>query len=448
MKIKSEIRPQKVLLYGLGVTGKSVIRFLPRHGWEVYVYTDDGVKEEDLFSNQTHPERVHPVKKFDQIPWEALSFVIKAPGIRLDKPLLIEAEKRGMEVLSDLELAYRLFGGEHLIAITGSNGKTTTTSLIAHLLNQADRLATACGNIGFPVLQAFEEASEDGWLVCEASSFQLASVIDFNPFCSAIINITPDHLEWHGSFEAYAQCKYQVASHQTKDHWIFLNPRDKMSRKAEQEGIFSGKVSWIDFSSSLATELHNKEFWHLYGEHNVENALFAAAIAETCALSKEEIYRGLSTFRAIPHRIETVDEIDGIRYINDSKATNVDSTVRALESMDAPVLLIAGGYDKKVPFSDLFEAFKGRGKALILMGETKYQIKEGAENAGLADQVHLVENLSQAVDLAETLAKKGDVVLLSPASASWDMYPGYEARGEEFRQLVREIRIKNDRSRG
>ncbi len=444
MKIKKEIRPETVLLYGLGVTGKSVLNLLPAYGWEVYVYTDDGADFKDLVTDPAYLNHLKPIKTLGEIPWEKLAFVIKTPGIHLDKPLILEAKKRGLELMTDLELAYRLFGGDHLIAITGSNGKTTTTSLITHLFNQADRLAVSCGNIGFPVLQAFEEASEDCWMVCESSSFQLASVKKFNPFCSAIINITPDHLEWHGSFEAYAQCKYEVGSHQTKDHWIFLNPKDRMSKKAQEEGAFTGQIHWIDFESPLARDLHDKDFWHLYGDHNIENALFAAGIAETCGLTKEEIYRGLSTFRAIPHRIETVDEIDGVKYINDSKATNVDSTVRALESMDSPVILIAGGYDKKVPFTDFYEAFKDGGKAMILMGETKYQIQEGAKKAGLGDRVHLVDTLAQALSLAKTLARKGDVVLLSPASASWDMYPGYEARGEEFRQLVKLIRRQKE----
>lgn len=440
MKIKKDIQAQKFLLYGLGVTGKSVLNLLPGYGWEVYVFTDDQSDYRPLVNNKEDLKHIHKIESLSSIPWEELDFVMKTPGIHLDKPLIRQAEERGLEVISDLELAYRLFGGERLIAITGSNGKTTTTSLITHLFNQSDHFAIACGNIGFPVLQAFQEAPDNCWMVCESSSFQLASVKDFDPFVSAIINISPDHLEWHGSFENYMQCKFEVGSHQSKNHRIFLNPKDQLSTKAAKEGKFKAQVKWIDFNSALARDLHDKEFWHLFGEHNIENALFAAAITKECGLRKDEIYRGLSCFRAIPHRIETVDEINGVKYINDSKATNVDSTVRALESMDTPVILIAGGYDKKVPFTDFYVAFKERGKAMVLMGETKYQIKEGSKKFGLEDKVHIVDTMAQAVDLAHSLAEPGDVVLLSPASASLDMYPGYEARGDEFRQLVSKIR--------
>lgn len=439
------VKNRRVLVYGLGVTGQSACEALLWAGAEVCSYADrpaDGWSERDLVMRARLAEMgVRVFEEVDEAQGNAYFFILKSPGIRRDRPLLRWAKEQGIEIWSDLEVAYRLFGGERMLAITGSNGKTTTTSLLTHLLNKAGRKAISVGNIGVGILAEMRHAPEDLFFVVECSSFQLASVCAFAPHIASILNITPDHLDWHDGFEEYALCKSNVARAQQADDVLILNPRDAWLKRFAEEGVFPGRVKWIDSRSDWARELRtDRALWHVYGEHNVENALFAIQMAELVGLTEMEIRKGLSSFRPVAHRVEFVREFEGVRYINDSKATNVDAAAKALSGMDAPVLLIAGGMDKHVPFDDLYRSFAVRGKKMILLGETKYQIAEGARANGLGDRVLLVENMAEAVQQARVAAEPGDIVLLSPASASWDMYPSYEVRGDEFRCLVRELK--------
>lgn len=434
--VRTNIHYDHVLLYGLGVTGRSILNTLPLLGTRVSVINDGPIDLDDLLDPEIDRGLIDLVSEEQALPWSSIDVVVKAPVIPLDKPLIQEARRRGLGVYSDLELLYLLVGGERLIAITGSNGKTTTTSMVAALLNGAGRKAIACGNIGYPVFDAFREATDDTWLVCEASSFQLASVETFAPHIAAILNITPDHLDWHGSFEAYADCKARVGSQQKKEDVLFLNPTDSISQTFLQEGRFTGRTLPIDRMGAMADQIRKPGFWTLIGPHNVDNALFAAGICQEAGLNPVEILEGLSHFHAIEHRMEWVAEVDGVTYINDSKATNVDSAVRAIRSLEAPIILIAGGFDKKVPFDDLYEAFRERGKAMLLLGQTRDQLRQGMEQAGMGERVHLVDTLKEAVALGARLAERGDVVMLSPASASWGMYHNFEERGREFKDLV------------
>ncbi len=439
------VRNRRVLVYGLGVTGQSACETLLWAGAEVCLYADppaNGWSERDLELRARLAEAgVRVFEDEDEARGNAYFFILKSPGIRRDRPLLQWAREQEIEIWSDLEVAYRLFGGERMLAITGSNGKTTTTSLLTHLLNQAGRRAMSVGNIGIGILAEMRHASEDTLFVVECSSFQLASVSAFAPHIAAILNITPDHLDWHESFEEYALCKSNVARAQQKDDVLILNPRDVQLKRFAEQDAFPGRIEWIDGQSDWAQRLRtDRTLWHLYGEHNVENALFAIRMAQRVGLTEAAVREGLSSFRPVAHRVEFVREFEGVRYINDSKATNVDAAAKALSGMDAPVLLIAGGMDKHVPFDDLYQSFAAHGKKMILLGETKHQIAEGARTHGLGDCVMLVENMAEAVRQARAAAEPGDIVLLSPASASWDMYPSYEVRGDEFRSLVNELK--------
>lgn len=440
MKIQSPQAKDRILLYGLGVTGKAIIKTFPKAGWKLTVFNDQDFQIEDYLTKDIDPAMVDVARSLDEIPWSELAYVVKAPVIPLDKPLIQRAQEEGLFVGSDIELAYRLFPNQPMVAITGSNGKTTTTSMVAHILNESGHPAIACGNIGLAVFEAIDRADEKTWLVIESSSFQLASVEAFKPPYAAILNITPDHIDWHKDFAHYAACKFNISKSQDGGDVLFLNPNDKPSREAEAAGKFKAKVEWIDPEGEWAEEIRQPGFWTLVGSHNVDNALFAAGLCHAIGLDWPTIKKALRTFKAIEHRMEVVETIDGVTYINDSKATNVDSAVRAIHSLDAPLIVIAGGYDKHVPFDEFYDAFAKSGKAMILMGQTRDILKKGMEEQGMGDRAYLVDSLKEALDKAKDLAQTGDVVLLSPASASWGMYNNFEERGREFKDYVRALK--------
>lgn len=443
MKIKSPEGKDRILLYGLGVTGKAILSTFPNAGWKVTLYNDQEVSLDDLVKEGLNLSMVDLAKDLDEIPWSDLAYVVKAPVIPLDKPLLKRAGEEGLPVCSDIELAYRLFPNQPMVAITGSNGKTTTTSMVTHILNGSGHPAIACGNIGLAVFEAIDKADPDTWLVIESSSFQLASVDRFKPPYAAILNVTPDHIDWHKDFAHYAACKFNISKSQGPEDILYLNPYDRPSREAFESGRFKANVKWIDPEGEWAQGIRQPGFWTLVGSHNVDNALFAAGLCHEIGLDWPTIKEALQSFRAIEHRMEVVDTINGVTYINDSKATNVDSAVRAIHSLQAPLIVIAGGYDKHVPFDEFYEAFRPQGKAMILMGQTRETLKQGMEERGMGDRVVMVDSLKEAIDKAYDMAQAGDVVLLSPASASWGMYNNFEERGQEFKDLVQNLKGRN-----
>lgn len=451
-------RKSRFLLYGLGVSGLSVLRFLVKMGEEAYIYIDPAPGSED----QGPEERVQLPEEFksyqdqihilDQLPdrdLKSFDLLVKSPGIHLDRPVLVRAHALGLPVISDIEWAYRLVGGDKMVAITGSNGKTTTTALVSHLLNENGRPALACGNIGFPVfdgilasmksggLTSKGKVSLDKTLVVECSSYQLASVKTFAPHIAMVLNLSPDHLEYHGSYQNYITCKFQVGLGQGKEDYLFLNKKDKDSQAWIQDHPQPGQILWVDPSDDLSDHIRQLGSFPLYGDFNIENARFAYGLGRLLNLGLDEMDQAMGTFQPISHRMEFVKKVGGVTYINDSKGTNVGATVRALDSLHAPILLIAGGYDKQVTFDDLYQAFRPRGRWLIVLGETQAQIAKGAEAQGLGDRLVLVKNLKEAVHAASQLAQPGDIVLLSPACASWDQYKSYEERGDEFKDLVK-----------
>lgn len=407
-----------IFVYGLGVTGESALRFYETRGIKTYYYTDQGQDAKNSFATK--------VESMDEIVWEELDYVLKSPGIRQDTPFLLEARKHRLPIYSDLEIAYRYLDKEKIIAITGTNGKTTTVSLLTHILQECGYQAKACGNIGYPVLSCLDEDLD--YLVLEASSFQLSSVEDFAPHRAAILNIQPDHLEWHSNMEEYIQAKFAIAKKQTKEDLIFLNPRDEITKS----GFFMGQIHWVDFSNKIKSQL--------FGKHNEENIAFAYDIARSLGLEDEKIRKAILSFKAVAHRLEPVGEVCDVLYINDSKATNIDATVKAMEAMKRSYHLICGGYDKHLDFKPLMEAFQG--KSLILLGETKKKLREKAEEFSLQSMTFSVEDLEEAVFLAFERAKKGEIVLFSPACASWDMYPNFEVRGQHFKDLVKRLGVK------
>ncbi len=438
------VKNKAILVYGLGITGLSSCEALSRLGAQVFAYEDpkqDG--QGHTCGLMAPPDELPPnitrLGSIDELADHDFAFLLKSPGIHLDKPLLQKARDLNIPIYSDIEVAYQLFGGDRMVAVTGSNGKTTAVTLISHIVNHSGRSAIAVGNIGVPILSSMLNAGPETIFVVECSSFQLSSVEAFKPHVAAILNITPDHLEWHESFDHYTSAKFNIASNQSEDDYLLVNPRDQHTRDYLQNHEFKSVVKWIPLESDLAGLLRQHRHWKLFGEHNVENALFAVEACRLLGLDDIEILWGLDSFEAVKHRMEVVKTVNGVRYINDSKATNVDATVKAISGLTDPYILIAGGYDKKVHFGELLEAFKANGKSLILIGATKYQIAKEAEELGLTEKIILNEDLRSALQTAKNLAEDGEIVLLSPASASWDQYPNFEARGDEFRNLVNSI---------
>lgn len=450
MQAKWSLKDKKIIIYGLGVTGRSAIKVLNNMGAKLFIFIDGDLRDDDRDFLKAYP-RICIKKEGESFLQERSSkdfyiknifetdidFILRSSGIRPEKILLKMADKEGLPYYSDLELAYRLYGGERMIAITGSNGKTTTTSLLTHILKEGGFKAQSCGNIGIPLLEEMDEKGDEYFFVVESSSFQLAKIYDFAPHRAAILNITEDHLEWHHSFAAYLGAKLNIGKFQkeTDKLWINRESRDLIEKNKDFKNFKAEKIFIDTDDNSDFAQGVKKSLKYLRGRHNLQNALFASLIAKDCGLSESKIYRALEIFKPIAHRMEDLGEIKGIKFINDSKATNVDSTVKALSALDKNVILIAGGYDKEVSFDALYEAL-GNVKALLLIGQTGEEIGNGARDKGFKGLISNCQSLDRAFKEAVKIGRKDDIVLLSPASASWDQFKGYEDRGDSFRSLV------------
>lgn len=441
-----EVKDKNIIVYGLGVTGISSIKALSQLGANIYVYSD---QIDDKFHETIELNKEYITGFFesvDDIDWQPIDLLLKSPGIKMDRPIILAAEKANVDVITDIELAYRLWPELKIISLTGTNGKTTTTSLISHLLFTGGIKNKVVGNIGIGILQEIMEYGKDYVYVCEVSSFQLAASKTFRTKWACILNIREDHLDWHGSLESYVDAKLQLTKNQNEDDLVILNHDDQYydltvsSTKAHIRSISTSQeleegIYCLDndvFIDNVKTNL-KRDNLHLVGKHNTQNMLFAIEIARAFNLDEDTIIKGLESFKAIEHRVEPVKTIKGVQYINDSKGTNVDSTVNALLGFKEPVILLAGGYDKKANYKPLFTTGANI-KCFILLGATKFDIAEECEN--FDQDFIIVENLEEAVTLAKDISMEKDIVLFSPACASWDMYHDYEERGRHFKELV------------
>lgn len=343
------------------------------------------------------------------------------------------------------------------MGITGTNGKTTTTTLLGDLLSFVSYDTRVVGNIGAPVIEEVQTSGDDTFFVTELSSFQLETVKEFKCRVAGILNVTPDHLNRHGSLENYGNIKANIFMNQEEDDVAVLNFEDGFVRSLGEK--CRAKVLWFSVRQRVSPGLYLKDGQiistlkgedevlfarsevALAGDHNMENVLMAMCMAYSVGVSFDAMRMVLNVFQGVEHRLEFVRELGGIRYINDSKGTNPDASTKAVEAFEGNLILIAGGMDKKVSFDTFVEAFQGKVKTLILLGETKRMIQECAERHGFRDVI-LVEDMKEAVERAHSIAVEGDLVLLSPACASWDMYPSYEVRGEDFKSRVRELKEK------
>jgi UDP-N-acetylmuramoylalanine--D-glutamate ligase len=435
------------LVVGLARSGAAIARVLAERG-ETVLGVDSGAPEEAAGLEGAGVEvslGVEGTRLLDRA-----RTVVKSPGVPRDAPVIRAARERGIEVTGELELAWRLIPNA-FCAVTGTNGKTTTTELIGHLYRTAGRPVAVAGNVGTPLASLVGAIDADATVVCESSSFQLEDTNFFSPECAVFINLAPDHLDRHGTLENYLDAKLRIFASQGNDDAAVYNGDTPELRDRDLGGCarrirfcpVEGESADPDCELSMrdgvifaADEplLRTGEL-QLLGVHNVENAMAAAAAGLASGLSRDAVTEGLRTFHGVPHRLEQVRELDGVLYVNDSKATNVASAVAGVRAFGGGVRLIAGGRPKQESFAPLAEAVRERCVAAYLIGEAAERMAD--ELAGVGVELIQAGTLEQAVESARADAKPGEVVLLSPACASFDAFKDFEARGDRFRELVK-----------
>lgn len=447
------LRDKRVLVLGLGITGISIIKALNELGADIVVS-----------DNKSREELKDTLKEIEDIPMEIhldgrdfsysnIDLIVKSPGIPPNSYYVEKGVKNNIEIITDLELAYRYFNRKNIIAITGSNGKTTSTVLIGEIFKNAGYQTHVVGNIGTAILDKIRRSDQNDVFIIEASSFQLEDTVSFKPKVALITNISEDHIDWHGSYDNYIKSKYKVFANQMDEDHLILNYDDKVLRQLE--GKITPKIIWFSSKENLGEGIYIKEEnivvscrdfekftisienIKIKGKHNIENILACIAIALVYRIDSKIIINSIENFNGLEHRLEFVREIKGINFFNDSKATNVSSSVKAIEAIDPPIVLIAGGYSKNSNYREYVKAFESRVIKLILIGETKEMIKREAINIGFADEnIYLAATMIDAVNLAYEISRPGDNILLSPASASWDQYKDFEERGNDFKKIV------------
>lgn len=442
-----------VIVYGAGISGRGAAEVLAARGQQVYLYNDAPVAVEPKL--EAALAAVGGGVKIGQSAYDELLTVCKqvvlSPGVPCDSANVLTAEAKGLEVISEVELGYRLYGG-HIAAITGTNGKTTTTTIVGEMLKRLPVPSAVGGNIGLALSKEVEHLPQNGWLAAELSSFQLEKVNTFCPDIAVVLNLTPDHMERHHTMAAYGAAKQNIFRFQTEQQVTVLNYDDPIVRDWAKES--RAQICYFSRKEELAQGIymHNGDFiisWqgakqvvcniselHLFGGHNEENVLAAIACGFFAGVSVGDMADVLRNFRSIEHRLEYVTTIDGVPYYNDSKATNTDSTIKALEAFkDGHIILLAGGHDKLTPLEPMMELIKEKTDALILLGAAKERFNEAAIKCGVKNIV-LADSFEDAVNKAHALAHKPEVVLLSPACSSFDMFKNYPERGHRFKELV------------
>ncbi len=449
-----EIAKKKVLVFGLGISGIGAAGLLEEQGAEVVLYDgNEKLKEEEIRNKLKDGSRAQIIiGAFPEELLDSLDIVILSPGVPADLPLVNQMRERGILITGEVELAFESGKGD-VLAITGTNGKTTTTALLGEIMKNYQDDVFVVGNIGNPYTTAAGKMNDGSITVAEMSSFQLETILDFRPKVSAILNFTPDHLNRHHTMEAYVNAKKNIAKNQTEDDYCILNYEDKLtrefgenikaqvlyfsSRRKLEKGIYlaDGRIIYRD---EEVTELCDIKELNLLGLHNYENVMAAAAMAFVYGVPAEIVRKSVKAFKGVEHRIEYVTEKNGVAYYNDSKGTNPDAAIKGIQAMNRPTVLIGGGYDKDSVYTEWINSFEGKVKRLVLVGATKEKIARDARTCGFYDYV-FADTFEEAVLEAAKAAKPGDAVLLSPACASWGMFPNYEVRGEKFKEIVNSL---------
>lgn len=448
-----DTKGKKALVAGTGISGIAAAELLLSKGVDIALYEGNtDITEEQIRAKSECLKNVPIIRgdlKRDEI--EQFSIAVLSPGIPLDLPIVGRMCEMGVEIWGEIELAYHFAKGK-VIAVTGTNGKTTTTALTGKIMENYFPDVKVVGNIGVPYTSLAAQTTDETVTVAEISSFQLETVHEFCPQASAILNITPDHLNRHHTMENYIRIKESITKNQGEGQVCVLNYEDEKLR------AFGRKLSGVKafyFSSAhrLETGLYledgviylakdgkqkpviRTDELQLLGRHNYENVMAAVALSLAVGVPLPKIVEVLRTFQGVAHRIEYVAEIAGVRYYNDSKGTNPDAAIQGIRAMDRPTYLIGGGYDKQSDYGEWIDAFDGKVRKLVLIGETKDKIAAAAREKGFTDIV-MCGTLEEAAAYCHRQAKEGEAVLLSPACASWDMFKSYEQRGDIFKKLV------------
>lgn len=443
------------IVAGTGKSGISATKLLVNHGVKVYLFDENKDRDIEAIKEKTGDSELVQIE-LGELGEDALSssqLMVISPGIPVDAPFTDVVRNAGIPIWSEIELAYH-YGKGKIAAITGTNGKTTTTALVGEIVKAHNAKTIVVGNIGIPYTELCDTTDDDSDTVAEISSFQLETVIDFHPNVSAILNLTPDHLNRHYTFENYGNVKFSITKNQTMDDVTVLNYDDEhtraMGEKAKDHchvvyfsrlekpagGVYveDGDIILEDGDKKInVLAIKNLK---LMGAHNVENVLAAVGISYYMGVPVDVIRDVATSFKAVAHRIEYVDTVDGVAYYNDSKGTNPDAAIKGIQAMVAPTFLIGGGYDKGSEYDEWIEAFDGKVKWLVLIGQTAQKIAGCAKRHGF-NSIIFEENLQDAVAYCHENAVDGDAVLLSPACASWGQFDNYEQRGDMFKEYVR-----------
>lgn len=447
---------EKCLVIGTGISGIGSAILLEHMGAAVTLYdSNDQLKKEDVLAKLPAGSKVDCILgELPEAVLKATETVVLSPGVPVDIPLVNALRDNGASIIGEIELGYKLEKGS-VVAITGTNGKTTTTTLMGEIMKafRGEENTFVVGNIGNPYTSECLKTNENTITVGEISSFQLETIEEFHPKVSAILNVTPDHLNRHHTMEAYVAAKENITLNQTKDDVCVLNYENEYTRdfgdrcpakavffssaRALENGYYLKGETIVKSVNGVETELMNiHRDMNLVGTCNVENVMAAIAIAEGMGVPMETILAVIKGFHAVEHRIEFVETKSGVDYYNDSKGTNPDAAIQGIKAMSKPTILIGGGYDKGSDYDEWIEAFDGKVKWLVLIGQTREKIAECARAHGF-DKIKFADTYEECLKLCTELAESGDAVLLSPACASWGMFPNYEVRGQLFKEYVR-----------
>lgn len=450
-----DLKGKKVLVFGSGKSGIGAADLLARVGACPLIYDGNAEIDKEAVLHKTSGD--YPLEIYaGDLPKEvqdSLDLAVLSPGVPTDIPVVKSFYAQGLPIWGEVELAYQTGKGE-VLAITGTNGKTTTTALLGKIMSDARDSVFVVGNIGTPYTSKALEMKETSTTVAEISSFQLETIEKFAPKVSAILNITEDHLNRHHTMEEYVRVKELIVKNQGPEDFCVLNYEDEVLREFGRhivpKTVYFSSVRKLDEGIYLDGDMivlkqNGKEIpvvkttdLKILGQHNHENVMAAAAMAYFAGVPMESVRKSVCEFTAVEHRIEYVTEKNGVVYYNDSKGTNPDAAIKGIRAMNRPTYLIGGGYDKGSSYDEWIQAFDGKVRCLVLIGQTKEKIKESAERLGFHDIV-LCEDLEEAVKVCAEKAQPGEAVLLSPACASWGQFDNYEQRGDMFKEYVRAL---------
>ncbi len=451
-----DLKDKTVLVAGAGKSGVDSSRLLLSRGAKVVLFDEKTKETKDEVKARVDSEGdleiwIGDLKK-DKL--EGIDFMVISPGIAVDAPFTEVIREHNIPIWSEIELAYKLSESREIAAITGTNGKTTTTTLVGEIMKAVNPSTFVVGNIGTPYTGAANDIKADSAVVAEISSFQLETIIDFKPKVSAILNLTPDHLDRHYTFENYANTKKKITMNQTSSEVCVLNYDDELCREFAEsiparalffsrtnnldEGVYTSDGYIVIMENAKKIPVIKLSDIKLLGTHNIENYMAAIAITYSMGVSVETIEKVCREFMGVEHRIEFVRTVSGVDYYNDSKGTNPDAAIKAVEAMVKPTILIGGGYDKGSAYDEWVDSFGDKVKKLVLIGKTAKKIATCCDEHGFKDYV-FAEDFESAVKVCAKEAKDGDCVLLSPACASWDMFKSYEERGRIFKELVNKL---------